>query len=266
MDIRNIKDMPPVTQDILDGIFKIGQSQYVMYRDAGMEDLPEIPINVNYPKCQELLKDFIARVGEELVEGYQSTNEIYAICTSLGWNIERATEEQEDYIKGNLQNACEEQADAVGFFMTLLLYANIDPQDIYRWAEANYKVKVKTLEEIMAWGRYMLNHEACTNFQIGELSDITPAFYRMSEISHAQERDYLFQVIESLNLARNSLKCRPWKQTQVMTKEIEFQSYLVEAFYKYMGFLHIYGFTPQSLYILYYKKYKLNEWRIKSAY
>lgn len=267
MDIRNIKEMPPVVPDILEGIFDIGKSQIAMYRNAGIEELPEFPINVNIPKSQELLKDFISRVVEELIEGYQSTNDAYAICNELGWNLCRALEEQEDHIQGSLQNACEEQADALGFFMTLLLYANVDAKDIYRWAEVTYKhLKIKNLGEVMAWGRYILNHETCTNFIIGEPTNITPGFYEMSEISHAQERDYLFQVIESLNLARNSLKCRPWKQTQIMTKEIEFQNYLVEAFYRYMGFLNIYKFTPSSLYVLYYKKYKLNEWRTQSGY
>lgn len=265
MDIRNIKDMPPVIPDILEGIFAIGQNQLEMYRDAGIEKLPEFPINVNIPEYQELLKDFIARVGEELIEGYQSTSQIHSICSEVGWNLDKLSPEQEEYIQGNLQNACEEQADAIGFLMTLMLYANIDYQDIYRWA-GNYKVKIKNLIEVMAWGRYLLQHEGANNFILSEPSDITPGFYEMSETSHAQERDYLFQVIESLNLARNSLKCRPWKQTQVMTKEIEFQNYLVEAFYKYMGFLNIYKFTSSSLYILYYKKYKLNEWRINSAY
>lgn len=260
--------MPVLVEDYLQGMFKIGESQMVMYRDAKLEDLPEYPLDVNSPKNQVLLKDFIARVGEELIEGYQSTDELYHTMVSMGWNIDRATPDQLDTIEGSLQNACEEQADAIGFFMSLLLFANIDAEDIYKWAFHKLQIKIHNLSEVMGLGRYFLNQdgEYPINFHLAEPTDIAPGFWEMSEISHANERNFLFQVIEYLNLARNSLKCRPWKSTPVMTKEIEFQDLLVGAFYRYMGFLDIYKFTPQSLYILYYKKYKLNEWRTQTGY
>jgi hypothetical protein len=40
----------------------------------------------------------------------------------------------------------------------------------------------------------------------------------------------------------------------------------VEAFYYYMGFLSIMGFTPLGIYELYFKKERLNEWRITTQY
>lgn len=81
----------------------------------------------------------------------------------------------------------------------------------------------------------------------------TPGFNEMSEISHENEKLYLWEVIYELNKARNFLKCRPWKQTPVMTKEIDFQESLVKSFYLYMGFLAMNGFTPCGLFSLFFK-------------
>lgn len=70
---------------------------------------------------------------------------------------------------------------------------------------------------------------------------------------HTDEKNILFQIVYVLNLARNTLKNRTWKQSPVITKEPEFQDRLVEAFYYYMG-LSIMGFTPLGIYKLYFKK------------
>jgi len=93
-----------------------------------------------------------------------------------------------------------------------------------------------------------------------------PGFHKMSELSHEAEKLYLWEVIYELNKARNFLKSRPWKQTQVMTKEIDFQESLVKAFYLYMGFLALNGFTDQGLFSLFFKKQRLNRWRQQTNY
>lgn len=88
----------------------------------------------------------------------------------------------------------------------------------------------------------------------------------MNALSHEAEKLYLWEVIYELNKARNFLKSRPWKQTQVMTKEIDFQESLVKAFYLYMGFLALNGFTDQGLFSLFFKKQRLNRWRQQTNY
>ena len=50
-------------------------------------------------------------------------------------------------------NAIEEQADAIGFFLSALIYANILPEDIYSWAnkELTKGQKQRKLEEKTMW-------------------------------------------------------------------------------------------------------------------
>ena len=164
----------------------------------------------------------------------------------------------------------------MGFFFTLLLYSNIWPEDILKYQDA------KSLFAVMAIGVKELlikypdhlsvrKYPIITPMNIGrsewdKVVSYTPGFHEMSEISHENEKLYLWEVIYELNKARNFLKCRPWKQTQVMTKEIDFQESLVKSFYLYMGFLAMNGFTPYGLFSLFFKKQRLNLWRQKSNY
>jgi hypothetical protein len=278
MDVRNIrKEVPNIKEtEVLPQMYTLGLEQLNGYRQ--IESLPEYPLDINNPKSQVILKDFIGRVIEELTEGFESTNEVFDLCSKNGWNMEMLNEEEHQSILNSLANANEEQADALGFFFTLLAYSNILPEDILSYNKA------KDLFEVMAIGVKELvikysDYHNLLKFDIIRKEDFyedegkwehinsyTPGFHQMNELSHEAEKLYLWEVIYELNKARNFLKCRPWKQTQVMTKEIDFQESLVKAFYLYMGFLAMNGFTPLGLFGLFFKKQRLNRWRQQTNY
>lgn len=279
MDIRNIKGaVPEVSQgNILQEIYKLGIEQFEGYRN--IEKLPVYPLDINNSKSQVILKDFIGRVIEELTEGFESTDAAVTLTKKYGWNIDNLTEEEYQEVLNHLANANEEQADAIGFYITLLAYSNILPEDILSYKNA------KSLFDVMAIGVKDLlikypDHRGVRKYPILSPTDwaredraeydkivsYTPGFHEMSEISHENEKLYLWEVIYELNKARNFLKCRPWKQTQVMTKEIDFQESLVKSFYLYMGFLAMNGFTPCGLFSLFFKKQRLNLWRQNTNY
>ena len=278
MDVRNIREEVPNIKEteVLPQMYTLGLEQLNGYRQ--IESLPEYPLDINNPKSQVILKDFIGRVIEELTEGFESTNEVFDLCSKNGWNMEMLNEEEYQSILNSLANANEEQADALGFFFTLLVYSNILPEDILSYNKA------KDLFEVMAIGVKELvikysDYHNLLKFDIIRKEDFyedegkwehinsyTPGFHQMNELSHEAEKLYLWEVIYELNKARNFLKCRPWKQTQVMTKEIDFQESLVKAFYLYMGFLALNGFTDQGLFSLFFKKQRLNRWRQQTNY
>ena len=278
MDVRNIREEVPNIKEteVLPQMYTLGLEQLNGYRQ--IESLPEYPLDINNPKSQVILKDFIGRVIEELTEGFESTNEVFDLCSKNGWNMEMLNEEEHQSILNSLANANEEQADALGFFFTLLAYSNILPEDILSYNKA------KDLFEVMAIGVKELvikysDYHNLLKFDIickkdfyedegkwEHINSYTPGFHQMNELSHEAEKLYLWEVIYELNKARNFLKCRPWKQTQVMTKEIDFQESLVKAFYLYMGFLAMNGFTPLGLFGLFFKKQRLNLWRQTTNY
>lgn len=278
LDIRNISEPVPKveTNQVLSKMYELGLEQLQGYRQ--IEQLPDYPFDINNAKNQVILKDFIGRVIEELTEGFESTEEVFELCQKNGWNIEMFNENECQSLLNSLANANEEQADALGFFFTLLVYSNILPEDILSYNKA------KTLFDVMAMGVKELvvkysDYQNLLKFDIiceedffdedgkwEQIISYTPGFHKMNELSHEAEKLYLWEVIYELNKARNFLKSRPWKQTQVMTKEIDFQESLVKAFYLYMGFLALNGFTDQGLFSLFFKKQRLNRWRQQTNY
>ncbi len=71
MDVRNIREEVPQIKDteVLSKMYILGIEQLNGYRE--IESLPEYPFDVNSPKNQVVLKDFIGRVIEELTEGFE---------------------------------------------------------------------------------------------------------------------------------------------------------------------------------------------------
>ena len=279
MDIRNIKEPVPQLSDsdILSSMYELGLEQFNGYKE--IEKLPVYPLDINNPKSQIILKDFIGRVIEELTEGFESTDAVVDIYQKHGWNNDCLTEEEYTEVLNHLANANEEQADALGFFFTLLIYSNILPEDILAYNNAKNLFEVMAIgvkELIIKYPDYHIKKYPILNPEdyVGDvdqpewdkLVSYTPGFHNMSDLSHEAEKLYLWEVIYELNKARNFLKCRPWKQTSVMTKEIEFQESLVKSFYLYMGFLALNGFTTQGLFELFFKKQRLNLWRQQTNY
>lgn len=286
MDSRNMNITPIILSptQYLDSIYRLGLDQLKEY--LKVEKLPEPPIDVNTKGSQVILKDFIGRVIEELFEGYESTNMMYNILESKGFNIDILDDKTYNEVLNNLQNANEEQADALGFFITLLKYSNILPEDIYNYVGLHLDKEVNTLYDVMSYGVKLIlennptgdnsiisdvTFEVIDKSRISEdtfrnLSICAPGFRGVKSSRHIFETNLIYVIVYQLNITRNLLKNRPWKQTQVMTKEIEYQESLVKSLIMYLGFLGIYGFDPESLYNLFRCKQALNIWRIKTGY
>lgn len=282
MDVRNIK-IPDIKLDstqYLSKMYELGLTQLNGY--LKIEGLPSPPLDINPPKSQVILKDFIGRIIEELTEGYESTSEVVKMMREVGWNVSILPNYKD--LLNHLQNANEEQADAIGFFITLLLYSNIMPEDIYEYVSLNLEEEVDSLDKLMSYGvkilyeinseyirstGYSLFNESLANYfnvDYEKVVSYTPGFHSISEQTHDSEAFNLWQITYQINVARNLLKNRPWKQTQVMSKELDYQEAVVKSFLMYLGFLAINGFNQSSLFELFYRKQQLNLWRQGSGY
>jgi len=73
-------------------------------------------------------------------------------------------------------------------------------------------------------------------------------------------------LAEKYGLLCNTLKNKPWKQTQMRTDQTKFYTLLKKAFNQFKVFLHSCGLTNDDIYNLYFRKHKVNEFRIRSKY
>ena len=289
MDIRDIKEEPEIVENgkFLEKIYEL--QKVLLDHYIGIEGLPQYPVDVNTKSSQVLLKDFTGRVTEELAEGYESHILVHEMIQKVGMNLDLMDTETYDQMISHLQNLNEEQADAIHFMVELLIYANIQPEDIKSWVIKKWKetypisytqVDTKCQDIIhlsMQLGMldirdyyendlnsqkvYLLD-ESLTEEQIQYLPG--GRVYSWDLVDNS--RKVLWDVTYALNISRNCLKNKPWKQSGVMTNESLYQSKLVEAFVYMMGYYALLGMDSSQIYYLYFKKNKVNQFRIASKY
>lgn len=291
MDIRNIKEEPPKVEGgaYLEKMFDLQKELMEGY--IRIEGLPQYPININSKKSQVVLKDFASRVVEELAEGYESTHYAVEMMEKVGWNLDLLSNKEYKMLFNHIQNSNEEQADASAFFLELLIYAGITPQDLREWAlsqlpEDSECESRPLLELLMITGTKLLNSfdsvilEDTGSLQYELLSidrfenaedylkvkSYCPGFHNLSSLFHHREMSYLWQIQYHLGVGRNFLKNKPWKQSGELSDEAPYFEHLFQGIAKLFGYHVIMGITPENLYYLFFKKNRVNRFRQKSNY
>lgn len=304
MDIRDFNDIPlPEVEEgnkFLEKIYEL-QKQLIDHY-IGIEGMPSYPVDVNPKSSQNLLKDFTGRIIEELAEGDESHLEALKIWDEnheffMTFNMRDDGELDDDEkeicqkMAIHLQNLNEEWADAIHFMVELLVYINVQPEDIKGWILKNYpSATFENENDVIAMASSLgLNlitedlyiHRGYTypyhNSRRCDVSNPLTSFQksfikggtRMLSDSDEQREEsdkYLWRVTYLLSLSRNCLKNKPWKQTGVMTNETLYQSKVVEAFIVMMGYFNSLGCSSQDIFYLYCKKNLVNQFRIKSKY
>lgn len=292
MDSRDFNQEPPVIKDgrYLEKIYELQMDLINEY--VKIERTPAPPININTKSSQVLLKDFTGRVIEELAEGYESLIEVDALTQKNRlWQYEY---DEKDMVMcfNHMQNASEEMADAMHFMVELLIYANIQPEDINEYVSrlipSTHKVGPELHNNVIA--KCMIKgtsdiremYPEILNFKYVPMRNIWAHCYqdlplpKNENLIHCGSRynhDYyrlfkamLWDVTYHLNIARNFLKNKPWKQSQMMTNEELYQEELVKSFIAMMGAFYEMGIDDTNLYYIYFKKNLTNRFRQRSRY
>lgn len=290
MDSRDIKEQLPEVEpcNYLSSMYSMQKELLAGY--ICIEGLPEYPINVNTKKSQTLLKDFTGRVIEELAEGYEALLFVDNLTReNRFWQGDFDDSKLIECIN-HLQNAGEEMADAMHFMLELLIYANIQPEDIESYMDEKLRLKEfpeameKTvIEKAMLVGITLLDTEEI-NIGNNNIIDLYRAYKSLDNLQDPISKDFLccgrmhntqiykryrsqmWEVTYHLNIARNFLKNKPWKQSQMMTNETAYQEELVLSFICMMGLFFNMGIDHHNLFFLYFKKNRVNKFRQKSKY
>lgn len=298
MDIRNIREIPPVVDNeaYLEAIYNLEAELLQGYCGKIEKDLPLPPIDINTFKGQQVLKDFSARVIEETAEGYESTSAVIDMYQDHGFNNQTFSDSEWQMVANNLQNSNEEQADAMAFYMALLMYANLEIKDIYDYANTKLKDlvaridigKVENMLDLMLLGSYAFDLEESEDKEFGDMgclydllseaniedmgldvdhvNSYIPAFRFSNKDFHRYEDHMLWRVAYHINISRNFLKNKPWKQSQELTDITRYSEQLALGLIRYLGYLYTMGFTPDTLYTLCFKKNRVNHFRQNSGY
>lgn len=281
-DGRYLEEIYSLQKELIDGYVKI-------------EGLPPYPLDVNTKKSQVLIKDFVGRVIEELAEGYESLIQVDEIIqANAPWNLKWGQKKKDNFIQciNHLQNAGEEMADAMHFMVELLIYCNIQPEDICRYT-SRYSNKLtefapdNAIAKSMIVGKAQFQEELTFPDDKNCINLITLAYnlrddYELNieipderllqfgsnynQATYGLCKSMMWDVTYHLNIARNFLKNKPWKQSQMMTNEAGFQEEIVKGFICMMGLFYTMGITDENLYFIYFRKNLTNKFRQKSNY
>lgn len=289
MDSRDILQEPDLTGNLLEKIYEMQKDLLVDY--IKVEGLPPYPFNINKKDNQQILKDFTARIIEELSEGWEALM-LAAELTKKNQFWAGASFDMIEYnlTLSHLQNFGEEMSDALHFFMELLLYINIQPEDIINFLDKKKHIKhtgddlLQTLIDV-GYNLY-IEPQYQDNLQFiysrNNIDLLNPLKskevvitqdHRLYEVGSvinyglfSTYKQILWDITHWLNLSRNFLKNKPWKQSEVMTFEIQYQESVLNGFINFLGFFKLLNADEGLVFFIYFKKNLVNQFRIKSKY
>jgi hypothetical protein len=242
MDIRDFRDFRPVK----DGEFPL-ETMYSLQKNLlvgyiKIEKLPPYPVALNDPQAQVLLKDFTARVVEELGEMYES----YLVLCQTQY-IALYKEADISTLTHALYNLNEELADAIHFMIELLIYSGV---------EFN-----KFLSD-----PFLIPYESDPP-KSSPLSKIPITLTNTGgRVCRGILEPVLWRVTYTLQLARNTLKNKPWKQSQMVIDEQAYRAHLITATRELAHVCWILGMDVDSVFNTYLAKNQVNRFRQKSRY
>ena len=80
------------------------------------------------------------------------------------------------------------------------------------------------------------------------------------------ENTHPWRTVYYLGLLCNTLKNKPWKQTQMLTDRPKFEEYLKLSWESLLYILYHKMISRESIYLYYFKKNKVNQFRQRSKY
>lgn len=269
MDIRDISDVVVYPQGCaLEEMYKLQKVLIDHY--VGIEGLPPYPIDVNTKSSQILIKDFVGRIVEEFGEAWESY-EYMMVLMEMGYDNE--------VLVPHLQNFNEEIADAMHFWLELLIFSGISSKDVLNWVcENNSEFRLFSNLDALQFGLLSAQNEVMAkypkilypHYQVIKDADLKDEFLRGGRYLGEKRKDLMKQMLWDityyLQLCRNTLKNKPWKQSGMMTDEDRYTEYIKLATLSMFKFFAFSGFTKESLFTIYYKKNKVNLFRIESKY
>lgn len=209
MNINDVAAPTTVPEDftgMLRAIFFKQAELMVQYKE--IEQLPSAPVSLHTASGQRIIKDFAWRTIEELTESYEAWEK-----HGEDWSVAQ-------------DHAIEELADSVHFFVELMIFAGITPD------------------------------------QCLERMPCVPSVVHKSVM--LQTRYWAFTY--RLGVAMNFLRNKAWKKSQVPTDELRFRDALLIAFCEMINLWAAVSKDESDIYTYYMRKSDVNKFRQRSNY
>jgi len=249
MDSRSVKT-EGYPDDIIASIFNHQSELIERYRS--IEGLPELPIDLDVPKNQKLLREFAWRVIEELGE-------------ADGYLKESLSLVDQDRIMDNEILFLEEIGDAIHFLIELYIFSGVTRDSLIWHCGAELDVLFRDNTLTLTPKGILDPSPKYLALALGRLKQLPYPVFGTVSFREA----YLIEAgrfMCSLGEAMNILKNKPWKTTQMITDQRRYIELLLSTFNQFLRLLARMGLTAENVYDMYYKKFKVNKFRQESGY
>lgn len=175
-----------------------------------IEQLPDPPLPVHHKTAQKIIRDFAWRTTEELAESFEAL--------FFKHPDDDSTAEH---------HALEELADAIHFYVELMIFAGITAEQCYHRLPMLYNRRTTSKLEVSTayWN---------ATFRIG--------------------------------IAMNFLRNKAWKQSHVPTDEARFRAAVLDGWVALMQVWETLGYTEHAIFNYYTRKAQVNQFRQRSNY
>lgn len=127
--------------------------------------------------------------------------------------------------------------------------------------EENAKMKIHQVEELIDALHFL------TELTIIADADERIVNYHVNNKFDFDADKVWIDIVYNLGCMCNTLKNKPWKQTQMLTDRIKFYGYLQAVWDNFMFYLRAgIGLSEEDIYNFYFKKNEVNKFRIRSKY
>lgn len=230
MNINDFQNPTEVNIDRLQGIMDRQRELMHKYHNielkSGLMQTEECPVDIHSKAGQARLKDFSWRITEELMEALEA------------------------YRAGDTDHFYEELIDSLHFMMEQHILIGFDHQ--------SYKSYVGDILDLIVKGDSL-------DFYFANCKGI-----RHSKQLIINQKSIvnlgIINIIESIGLAMNCLKNKPWKQSHMLTDVAKFNFMMARAFLDYIAIVKHLGVYPDEIYGLYFRKSEVNKFRQRSNY
>ena len=266
----------PITQR-MELMFKHQEKLMEVYKERG-----RIPswTDKSVKENQEFIKGLIGSFIEESIEAFTKYEEAY-----LYFHHDAGSEPLKmlDKLKVLIKDFNEELADCTHFFIEILIYLGIYPEDLKAYYEKLGKEKglphitgSDPLRDAIEYATYVnvavtyINNLGTTGnmYKIIRDTEGDPSLQAgrsMSTSMYENQAKLLFKCTVYLKRASNAMKAKHWRES----REIDIDSVhnnIMEAWLYFFCYLSLVDCTGLSLYVNYLKKNKQNLERIKNGW
>lgn len=210
------------------------------WKEAVEQFKTEDPIKIIFSRQQELLNRYLPieekvigiRVSNVPVDIHSAKDQVH-LKQRAWWTTEEIAESLDAWIgEKNELKAIEELGDSLHFLTELLILVGITPEEAQRGLEQSLQDHKE---------RSPLNFEDR---------------FRCASANYLRE----------LGMAAWQLRCKPWKQNQILTDRQELERKLVRAWGKFWVIVDLFGLSVHEMALLYLQKSVVNKFRIRSNY